>query len=284
MKTPGNYFNRLVVAILFFSLVGRSVVNAQTTLPDSLIFNGAILDTGEIFRQAYFTAFGHYTINSYFKESNGNEHVAYIDNYKLYYFKSTDDGITWSQQQVITSHEGDIYNCALTVDSAGKVFIGITVNNNFNYANPTAVVYGSEFYYDLYCVTNITGNWVSELVNTHPGNYGARIMGLFVDAGNNVHMLANYYGWGSYGGTAWEWIRNSSSNTWGTTVTVAHFADTPVDIAIYDTYTIAQDQQDKVTLVMCRNAGTTATMKTRLFYVRLCPGRLALSKPLSSGK
>jgi hypothetical protein len=268
MKTPGNYFNSLVMAILFFSLIGGLVVHAQATLPDSLIFKSAILDTGEIFRQGYFTVFGHYTINSYFKESNGNEHVAYVDNYKLYYFKSTDDGITWSQQQVITAHEGDIYNCALTVDTAGKVFIGITVNNNFNYANPTAVSYGSEFYYDLYCVTNKTGSWISEPVYMHPGNYGPRIAGLFVDAGNNVHVLANYYGWNSLGGTAWEWIRNATSNLWGTRTTIAQFTDAALDRVIYDTYTIAPDQQGKVTVVMCRNISPTDVQKPRLFYVR----------------
>jgi len=268
MKTPGNYFGGLVVVILFFSFVGRSVVNAQTTLPDSLIFKGAILDTGEIFRQGYFTAFGHYTINSYFKESNGNEHVAYVDNYNLFYFKSIDDGITWSQQQIITSREGDIYNCALTVDTAGKVFIGITVNNNFNYANLTAVAFGSEFYYDLYCVTNKTGSWVSESVNVHSGNYGPRIAGLFVDAGNNVHLLANYYGWSSYGGTAWEWIRNTSSNTWGARTTIAQFSDAVVDRVMYDSFTIVPDQQGKVTVVMCRNISPTDIQKPRLFYVR----------------
>jgi len=268
MKTPGIFFNGLVMVILFSSLVGRSVVNAQATLPDSLIFKGAILDTGEKFRQEYFTAFGHYTINSYFKESNGNEHLAYVDNYKLYYFKSIDDGITWSRQQIITSREGDIYNCALTVDTAGKVFIGITVNNNFNYANPTAVAYGSEFYYDLYCVTNKTGSWVSELVNAHSGNYGPRVAGLFVDAGNNVHLLANYYGWGSYGGTAWEWIRNASSNTWGARTTIAQFSDAVIDRVIYDSYTIVPDQQGKITVVMCRNISPTDTQKPRLFYVR----------------
>ena len=167
MKTPGNYFKGLMMAILCSFLAGHPASHAQTVLPDSLIFKGASLDTGEIFHQGYFTSFGHYTINSFFKESGGTEHLAYVDNYKLYYFRSTDDGKSWYKEQIITSHEGGICNCSLTVDTAGNVFIGITVNDGFNYANPTAVGFGTEFFYDLYCVNNKTGNWVTEAVESH---------------------------------------------------------------------------------------------------------------------
>ncbi|MDO9255033.1 MAG: T9SS type A sorting domain-containing protein [Bacteroidales bacterium] len=271
MKTPGIYFNGLVMAILFFTLVGRSVVNAQSTLPDTVVFRGANLDIGKNFRTSGFpnpASFGHYTINSYFKEPNGSEHVAYVDNYNLYYFKSTDDGENWSKEQIITSHEGDIRNCALTVDTAGKVFIGITVNNNLNYSNPSATSYGTEWYFDLYCVNNKTGSWVKELVNTHPGNYGSIVEGLFVDAGNHVHIVANYYGWYSNGGTVWEWIRNATSNTWGATTTIVKFTDAPVDRFIYNTLSIVPDRQGSVTIVMSRELTTTAVAKPRLFYVR----------------
>ncbi len=271
MKTPGNYFKTRVMPILFFLFAGQLIINAQTTLPDSLIFQGSKLDIGEKFRTSGFpnpASFGHYTINSYFKEPNGIEHVAYIDNYKLFYFKSTDDGKNWSKEQIITSHEGDMRNCALTVDTNGKVYIGITVNNNFNYSNPSATNYGTEWYFDLYCMTNKTGSWVKELVNTHPGNYGSIIEGLFVDAGNNVHIVANYYGWYSNGGIVWEWIRNATSNTWGATTTIVKFTDAPVDRFIYNTLTIVPDQQGKVTIVMCREMTTTTVLKPRLFYIR----------------
>jgi hypothetical protein len=272
MKTPGNYSKKiLTIAILFFFSAGRSFVNAQTTFSDSLIFHGTKLDIGEKFRTSGFpnpASFGHYTINSYFKEPDGTEHLAYVDNYKLYYFKSTDEGINWTKEQIITSHEGDIRNCALTVDTAGKVFIGITVNNNLNYSNPSATAYGSEWFFDLYCMNNKTGSWAKEPVSLHSSNFGALVEGLFVDAGNNVHILANYYGWYSNGGTSWEWIRSASSNTWGTTRTIVQFSDTPVDRFINDSYTIVPDQQGNVTLVMCRETTTTTISKPRLFYVR----------------
>jgi len=136
MKTTGNFLRGLMMAVLFSFFLVQSTVYAQTTLPDSLIFQGAKLDIGEKFRTSGFpspASFLHYTINSYFKEPDGTEHLAYVDNYKLYYFKSTDDGKNWSKEQIITTLEGDIRSCALTVDTAGKVFIGITVNNNLNY-------------------------------------------------------------------------------------------------------------------------------------------------------
>jgi len=269
MKTPANYFKDLMLAILFSFFVGLTAIYAQTNLPDSLISQSKVVDIGGTFRTGYATGFGHHTLNSFFKEPDGDEHIAYIDNYNLYYFKSTDNGNTWSKTQIITSHEGDMYNCALTVDTTGNVFIGFTVHNYFNYANPTSVGSGSEFLYDLYCVNNKTGSWVTELVNLHSSsNYGPRVAGMFVDSGNNVHILANYYGWMSYGGTAWEWIRNSVSNTWGTTRTIVQFSDITIDRLIYDTYTIVPDQQGNVTVVMCRNISTTNTQKPRLFYVR----------------
>lgn len=271
MKTTGKFFRSLVMAILFFFFVAQLSLNAQNTLPDSVIFTGTKMDIGEKWRISGFpspASFGHYTINSYFKEPDGTEHVAYVDNYKLYYLKSTDDGKNWSKEQILTSNEGDIRNCALTVDTAGKVFIGISVNNNLNYANPSGTAYGSEWYFDLYCVNNKTGSWAKETVNLHSGNYGALIEGLFVDADNNIHLLGNYYGWYSNGGTAWEWIRNAGSNTWGARGTIVQFTDAPVDRFIYDAYVIAHNQQGQVTLVLCRETTTTTLAKPRLFYVR----------------
>ncbi len=94
---------------------------------------------------------------------------------------------------------------------------------------------------------------------------GPRVTGLFVDANYNVHILANRYGWNSLGGEVWEWVRNASSNTWGTRVTVAYFNDAGIDRIIYDNYVILPDQQGNVTLVMCRNLPNPPS---RLFYVR----------------
>ncbi len=256
-----------ISALILFSVL--SEIRADYNLPDSLIFQGSQIDTGQTWRTATATSFGHYTINAYFEEPNGNEHMAYVDNYKLFYFKSTNNGITWSQEQITTGHEGDIQNCAITVDTAGKVFIGITVHDLYNYANPSGITSTTQYFlFDAYCINNKTGTWVTELVGLHPSNYGPKIAGMFVDANNNVHFVANYYGWYSNGGTAWEWVRNSTTNTWGARANIVQFTDMPVDRLIYDTYTIVPDQQGNVTIVMSRNISPTTTAKPRLFYVR----------------
>ncbi|MBA4313035.1 MAG: hypothetical protein C0417_10445 [Chlorobiaceae bacterium] len=263
-----NFLLTLFFVIVIISLA-QSILIAQSDLPDSLIFQGSQVDVGLTWRTGTATSFGHYTINSYFKEPNGNEHFAYVDNYKLFYFKSTDNGATWSKEQITTGHEGDIQNCALTIDTAGKVFIGITIHSLYNYANPTGITDGSNYFlFDAYCITNKTGSWVTELVGLHPSNYGPKIAGLFVDGNNNVHFIANYYGWYSYGGTAWEWVRNSNTNVWGARTNIVQFTDTAVDRLIYDTYTIVPDQQGNVTIVMARNISATTTQKPRVFYVR----------------
>jgi hypothetical protein len=254
-----------ISALILFSVL--SEIRADNNLPDSLIFQGSQIDTGQTWRTATATSFGHYTINAYFEEPNGNEHMAYVDNYKLFYFKSTDNGVTWSQEQITTGHEGDIQNCALTVDTAGKVFIGISVHDLYNYANPTGITSTTQYFlFDAYCINNKSGSWLTELVGLHSSsNYGPKVAGLFVDADNNVHFIANRYGWNSYGGIAWEWVRNSNTNTWGTVKIIVEFTDAGIDRLIYDTYTIVPDHLGNVTLLMCRSLPSTAT---RLFYVR----------------
>jgi hypothetical protein len=256
----------LLIPALILSTI-QLEVKAAIDLPDSLIFQGSQIDIGQTWRTATATSFGHYTINSYFKEANGTEHLAYVDNYKLFYFKSTNNGATWSKEQITTGHEGDIQNCALTVDTAGKVFIGITVHDLYNYANPSGISSTTQYFlFDVYCIHNKSGTWATELIAVHEAsNAGPKVAGLFVDASNNVHFIANRYGWYSYGGIAWEWVRNSNTNTWGTVKKIVEFTDAGIDRFIYDTYTIVPDHLGNVTLLMCRNLPSTAT---RLFYVR----------------
>jgi hypothetical protein len=257
----------LIVIMAFIAGAGPAAMEAQGTLPDSVIFKGSRVDVGQTFRTATATGFGHMTVNSYFRDVKGIEHLAYIDNYKLYYLRSSDDGESWTKEQVVTGHEGDIYICALTADTNGKVFIAFTAHDLFNYANPSGITNGSQYFlYDAYCVNNLGGSWTTELVALHEAsNAGPKVAGLFVDAGNNVHLVANRYGWYSYGGIAWEWVRSSSTDTWGTVRKIVEFTDAGIDRVIYDTYTIVPDQQGNVTLVACRMFPPTLT---RLFYVR----------------
>ncbi|MDP2362641.1 MAG: hypothetical protein Q8M94_02605, partial [Ignavibacteria bacterium] len=127
---------KIIIPILLFSFW----VDIQSqSLPDSLEYNTADIDVGETFYTGYFTSFGHWTINSFIEDVDGILHVAYVDNYELYYYKSTNDGQTWQKEQIITGHEGDIRNVSLAVDLNGKVFIGFTAHPLYNYSNPTGI-------------------------------------------------------------------------------------------------------------------------------------------------
>ncbi len=252
----------LAQIILLFFFVEQ--INAQQYLNDSLIYQTANIDIGQQFSTGYFTGFGHFTRSSFVEDIDGNLHIAYVDNYELFYFKSTDNGQTWDKQQIITGHEGDIRYASLETDLNGKVFIGMTVNSLYNYSNPTGITFGTEFYYDLYCANNKTGSWVVELVTLHSsGNFGAVVENIYVDADNNVHLFANRYGWNSVGGEAWEFVRNSSNNTWDPQLLICQFNDAGIDRFIYDNYIVLVDKLGRRALIAAR----TKPDANKLFYV-----------------
>lgn len=253
-----------VVQLLVALSISFEVTNAQNVFNDSLIYNTADIDVGQQFRTGNFTSFGHWTINSFIEDVDGSLHAAYVDNYELFYFHSTDDGQTWTKEQIITGHEGDIRYAALAVDLNGKIFIGFTIHPLYNYANPTGITFANEFFYDLYCVNNKTGTWVVEQVELHSsGNNGPVVENIYVDADNNVHLFANRYGWGSFGGEAWEYIRNSSNDTWGPKIIIVQFNDTDIDKFINDNYIVLVDQLGRRALVAAR----TKTEGNKLIYI-----------------
>ena len=261
MRGTHTLVKLLIPILLIFSFCFD--IQSQT-LPDSLEYNTYDIGAGEIFYTGYFTSFGHWTINSFIEDVDGILHVAYVDNYELYYYKSTDDGQTWQKELIITGHEGDIRNASLAVDLNGKVFIGFTAHALYNYSNPTGVIYYHEFEYDLYCVHNKTGSWVVEAVEAHStSNNGPVVENIYVDADNNVHLFANKYGWMNYGGVAWEWIRYSSNDTWSSSITIVEFTDAGIDRGIYDKYIILADSSGKLCLVAARNHPDGV----KLFYI-----------------
>lgn len=253
----------IVTAILIL-LINISVFSQA--LPDSIVYHNTDFDVGQTFYTGYFTSFGHVTSNSFIEDKDdGFLHLAYTDNYELYYFKSTDEGLTWIKEQIMTGHEGDIRFATIAVDHNGKVFIAFTIHSLYNYANPTGITFGTEFYYDLYCVNNLSGSWVVEQIGLHDiGNFGPIVENIFVDHNNNVHVVANRYGWGSVGGEAWEWIRSSTTNTWGTRATIVQFNDAGIDRFIGDKYLVLSDTSGNTTII----AGRIKPDSPKLFYVR----------------
>ena len=66
--------------------------------------------------------FYHMNGNNAFQDANGTVHMAYVDNYELYYVESTDGGVTWqNKEKVPTGHDGDIRTAAIVVDHNGRL-------------------------------------------------------------------------------------------------------------------------------------------------------------------
>lgn len=231
---------------------------------------------GDYFYTDYFTTFGHTTQsgNNLIEDAEGNVHIAWVDNYRLWYFKSTNNGESWSIRRLTTGHEGDIFYATLVVDHNGKVFIGMTCHDDFNYGNPTGIEYGIEFYYDLYCVNDLNGTWTVETIDKpvrsgFSDNYGAIITAMTVDANNDIHIYAQKYGWYTKGGTVWEWIRSSSQGNWGSQIEVIKFDDQPNDNFINRKIIPLMDGSGNVTLLMSRMISLgEGEYNHRLFYIR----------------
>ncbi len=262
----------LIVMILFFAACGESGGDKSSddnTKNDSeTLAQERVITTTQEYKTGYYTSFIHQNGNNLFEDSAGTLHIAFVDNYELYYAKSTDGGESWSKEKITTGHEGALRRASLTVDTNKKVYIGFITHNKFNYADDTNVTYGTNFEYDMYCATNKSGSWSIELLYTHEnGTTGREVAGLDIDADNNVHLFATYYGWWSYGGRAYEYIRYANSDTWSTETKIAEFSDASVDRFIYGYFRTHIKSNGDITLVSIRNGNTPST-DDKLFYVK----------------
>ena len=232
-----------------------------------------IISELKTFKSAYFTGFAPQNGNNLFEHTDQSLHITYVDNYELFYAKSTDKGLHWTKEKITTGHDGDIRRASLVVDKNGKVFIGFNVNDNYNYGNPTAVTDTKEFLFDLYCTQNLNGVWSVEKVDsynksTHSmANDGAEVADMLIDADNNLHIFANYGGWWNYGGIAYEYTRSSTSNTWGASTTIATYIDTAVEKAFYSYFKALMHSNGDITILMSRYK-TSAGVDDKLISIQ----------------
>lgn len=249
------------------------VVGAAVMLFVGVVFNiGAYATETKVtdtipYNTASFVGFLYQNGNNLYREDNGTLHMAIVQNYELWYFKSTNNGTNWTSEKIITGQEGDLRLAALTVDQNGKVFIGFTTNPGYNYAASGAPPYGEEFYFDLYCANNSSGSWsVTKLYTHSTSNYGALVSGMAVDGNNNVHVFASNYGWWNYGGTAWEWKWDSSTQTWGPQATIFTINIGVVDRVLKYYFRPLVNSNGDITVFMKRD-GSTPGVNEPLFYV-----------------
>ena len=276
MKKIFNWTLSSLLLIILIACGGSSSGDSNPT--DSLITSEAnstitlekevSITTTQDYKTGYFTNFYHQNGNNLFEEADGTLHLAFVENYELFYALSKDAGKTWSKEKIPTGQDGGLRRASLTVDSNGKVFIGFTSQDKFNYANPTNVVYGQEFEYDLSCVTNISGTWLIETLYTYQSrNNSQEIASINVDKENNIYIFANYYGWWSNGGTAYEYIRSASNNTWSSGIEIVKYSDTVVDKGIYGYFSSHITSNGDITLTMMRHRANGG-VDDKLFYVK----------------
>lgn len=218
----------LLFLVLFFFSVGNS--KAQEI--DSLNFTESFITLGESWYTDYFTSYAVYTDRSFFKDENGGLHAVFLSNYKMYYCYS-DDGETWSTDQIAGEHDGDFREAVIYADADGNPYIAATINPYFNYGNPTGIGYGDEFRYSAYYFYKEDGNWMEELVfdstvdGGFSGNFGVKVNELYKNQQGEMVLIGHRYGWYAYGGTFWEFLRDAEGN-WTTSV-IHEYNDTPID-------------------------------------------------------
>jgi hypothetical protein len=251
-------YQRVAMKSIFSLITLITMVIFCTPLCASFHFQISEMDTAPAFYTGYFTSFSYTVGTNLFQDNQGILHFAYVRNYELWYFRSEDDGKTWSGNKIPTGHDGDVCRAAITVNKDGFVFIAYTINQHYNYSNPSGVDYSEEFHLDLYCAHNLQGKWQIETLYapTRSGfsdNYGPTVEAMLVDSSNNILLYANRVGWYTYGGTAWEYKRIAATNSWSEPVQAAHFTDQSVDHMIFRKYRAFQHKNGDITLIFCRH-------------------------------
>ncbi|WP_010417105.1 InlB B-repeat-containing protein [Anaerophaga thermohalophila] len=185
--------------------------------------------TGETYSTASYVGYYHGHRANLYKAKDGTFHMAVVDNYELKYLTSSDNGQTWTEQSVATEYDGKVSDVMIKGDVNGNIFLVVSINPAFNYG---AAVSGSSQYFwrNIYVFHNLTGSWVKEPVSTPSASaYGNKIIrDLLISNDGTVHLITIYYGWGDYGGKAWEFRRDPNSGAWST-ITIANYNDTSVD-------------------------------------------------------
>jgi hypothetical protein len=222
-------------ALLIFVLFFLSAPKVDGQGIDSLNISSTFITLGETWYTDYFTGYSVYTNRSFFKDESGGLHVVFLANYELYYCYS-DDGLVWSTEHIMSTHDGDFSEAVIYADDAGNPFIAVTINPFYNYGNPTGVSYGDEFRYSVYYFVKEGGIWVEEEVFNSTqdpgwsGNFGCRVNELYKNMNGEMVLIGARYGWYTYGGAFWEFTRDTEGN-WSEASIIHNYNDTPVDHA-----------------------------------------------------
>lgn len=187
------------------------------------------IDTTEQYTSIGFCGVYNYLWDQGVIDSEGSIHFVYVHNYKLFCYTSTDNGVTWTAEQIITGKEGKIRTAMIGLAPGNKKLIVYTVNDAFINGS---VPYYSEFLYDAYAAVDEESGWVITKLYTHTTNNGLLPFGIITDENGIVHALLSKYGWYLYGGELYETMYTSETQQWSGLATMKIFNDRPIDNAV----------------------------------------------------
>ncbi|HNT35943.1 MAG TPA: hypothetical protein PKH07_13210, partial [bacterium] len=234
-------------------------------------------------------------------DAYGGLHLAWIDGGTLQYATSYDDGKSWYQYSINTPRNGTyatrMGGLHLAIDPWGNAFM--FTNVYFGNAG-----YGQEFFYKIYCITNVTGVWQEEVVVDYltyfyrydsAGDFYlnnlANPFDAFSDAQGNIHLFLRHFGWWSYGGELFEKVRSAgSTGAWGGLTSICHIYHPNVDFqsSIYE-QAIQTSDGGAVVIALNRDGNTNTSLPVQnqnrfVYYLeRAAGGAWSNYQPFSIG-
>jgi hypothetical protein len=196
------------------------------------------------------------TLNYYWDQAvigpEGNIYFVFVDNYKLYYYVSSDAGETWEKHFVDTGHAGNVYTAMAGMTIDGHLVILFTFNADFTASG--TVAFGSEFHYTIMGAVQNGEGWDVDLIRYPIGNSGLLPFGTITTKSGQVHAILYKYGWMNYGGELYEAIYDPVANSWSELVTIKVFNDRPIDHSTFHVCKLAEGQNDSIICVYQRHA------------------------------
>ncbi len=218
---PGlkGFINPFLLALAFVIITN----NMSAQVNQYHFFN---VDTAEEYKSTYYARTANYYWDQGFVDRSGNIYFVFVDNYKLYCYKSEDNGENWTEEQIITGYEGKVYMAMMGLTQDDKRVIVFSTNSAFN--NGT-VPQWNEFYYDAYAAVEGDEGWTISTIKLHTSNHGLLPYGIITTKSGLVHVILNKSGWYNYGGELYEVIYDPASVSWGNVETIKIFGDRNVD-------------------------------------------------------
>ena len=196
------------------------------------------------------------TLNYYWDQAligpEGNIYFVIVDNYKLYYYVSSDKGETWEKHFIDTGHAGNVYTAMAGMTADGRLVIVFTFNADFTASG--TVAFGSEFHYTVMGAVQNGESWDVDLIRYPIGNSGLLPFGTITTKSGLVHVILYKYGWMNYGGELHEVMYDPNENSWSELETIKVFNDRPIDHSTFHVCKLAEGENDTIICVYQRHA------------------------------